>query len=220
MTGQYSKQSAASKGLACCHLCGLLSKAEADHCPRCHSHLHLRKPYSLQRCWALLITGIILYIPANTLPIMETNLLGQSELSTILGGVVTLWHHGSYPIAIVIFIASVLVPLGKMLAIIWLCISLNTNHRIPAIHQTRIYRLTELVGRWSMVDVFVVAVLVGLIQLGGLMSIYPGAAALAFAGVVILTMLAAMSFDSRLIWDKLSPDRPLEISEENTPNEH
>ncbi len=196
----FPKDSAAAQGLLCCHSCGRLSPQDTLRCPRCQSRLHIRKPASLQRTFALLITSILLYIPANVLPIMNTEFLGQQQLSTILGGVLLLWEHGSYPIALVIFIASVLVPMAKIFALCWLCFTVSRGHNRPK-HLTRLYLLTELVGRWSMVDVFVVAILVALIQLGALMSIYPGAAALAFAGVVILTMLAAMSFDPRLIWD-------------------
>jgi paraquat-inducible protein A len=141
---------------------------------------------------ALVMTAIILYVPANVLPIMTTDQLGRSTDSTILGGVVLLIKLGSYPVAAIIFIASVLVPLGKLLALMALCCE-----------RTVLYRVTEFVGRWSMVDVFVVAILVSLIQLGGLMTIRPGIAALAFSGLVIVTMLAAESFDPRLIWDRL-----------------
>lgn len=157
---------------------------------------------SIQRTWALLVTSVILYVPANLLPIMHTRLLGNEDPSTILGGVVLLWQMGSYPIAVVIFIASVFVPVGKLLILIWLNYSVQKG--FDGKHNERIfwYRVTEFIGRWSMVDVFVVAILVSLIQLGNTMSIYPGHAALAFCGVVILTMLAAMSFDSKLIWSK------------------
>ncbi len=156
---------------------------------------------SIQRTWALLFTSIILYIPANVLPIMNTRFLGVDEPSTILGGVIVLWKMGSYPIAAVIFIASVVVPVGKLIILIWLNYSVQQGIKIK--HEERIfwYRVTEFIGRWSMVDVFVVAVLVSLIQLGNTMSIYPGPAAMAFCGVVILTMLAAMTFDTRLIWN-------------------
>jgi len=214
MKTEYSIGSAAAQGLQCCHQCGLLAASPQSHCLRCHTRLQLRKPHSLQRTWAFLITAILLYIPANIQPIMKTRLLGQEELSTIIGGVVLLWEMGSYPIALVIFIASVIVPLGKMLALVWLCLSVSGNHRRWPRQRTLTYRITELVGRWSMVDVFVVAVLVALIQLGELMSIYPGGAALAFAGVVIFTMLAANCFDPRLIWDKLPPDSTREHSDD------
>ncbi|WP_188027627.1 PqiA/YebS family transporter subunit [Tolumonas osonensis] len=187
--------------LTLCHACHGLVSLRTHRCPRCHSVLHARKPHSLQWTLALLFTAAILYIPANVLPIMITESLGQQTYSTILGGVVLLWEMGSYPVALVIFIASILVPIVKMLAIAWLCWSVYAGRIHHRRGRTRLYRLTEFIGRWSMVDVFVVAVLVALIRMGKLMSVYPGSAALAFAGVVILTMLSAMSFDPRLLWD-------------------
>lgn len=193
---------AAAEGLACCHVCTQLAPNARRRCPRCGAVLHLRKPDSLQRTIALVATASLLYIPANLLPIMTTDQLGRATESTIIGGVVLLIHHGSYPIAAVIFIASVLIPISKLFALSWLCWSVARRH--PASHRerTRLYRATELVGKWSMTDVFVVAVLVALIQLGGLLRITAGTAAIAFGGVVIVTMLAAESFDPRLIWDQ------------------
>jgi paraquat-inducible protein A len=158
-------------------------------------------PHSLQRTWALLATAALLYVPANFYPIMTTTSLGQSTPSTIIGGVVELIQMGSWPIAMVIFVASVIVPVGKLGALAWLCLVVKRSDELNAGTRTRLYRLTEFIGRWSMVDVFVVAILVALIRAGSLMSITPGPAALAFATVVILTMLAAMTFDPRLIWD-------------------
>lgn len=193
---------AAAEGLACCHVCQKLSPASEHTCPLCGSALHLRKTDSIQRTVALIATASVLYIPANVLPIMVTTQLGQPEGSTILGGVVLLIHHGSYPIAAIIFIASVLVPLGKLFALSWLCWSVARGPATSQQQRTRLYRVTEFVGKWSMTDVFVVAVLVALIQLGGLLRIDAGVAAVAFGGVVIVTMLAAESFDSRLIWDQ------------------
>lgn len=165
-----------------------------------HSSAPLNRSQSIQRTWALLITSIILYVPANVLPIMNTRFLGQDEPSTILGGVILLWNSGSYPIALIIFIASVIVPIGKLVILIWLNFTVQNGFDVK--HSERIfwYRVTEFIGRWSMVDVFVVAILVSLIQLGNTMTILPGPAAIAFCGVVILTMLAAMTFDTRLIW--------------------
>lgn len=202
----YSTKTAAGKGLARCHTCGKLSPVAIGACPRCRTTLHVRKPDSLQRTWALLLMATTLYIPANVMPIMQTEFFGQATDSTILGGVVVLWEHGSYPVALVILIASVFVPLGKLFTLVWLSFSVSCRHQARPRERTVLYRLTELVGRWSMVDVFVVAILVALIQLGGLMSIHPGPAALAFAGVVIVTMFAAMSFDPRLIWDTLEEE--------------
>jgi paraquat-inducible protein A len=202
MTG-FPAESAAAAGLACCHVCLKLAPADRHRCPRCQATLHLRKPASLQRTVALVVTAALLYIPANALPIKRTDQLRPATDSTIIGGVVHLLHEGDYPIAVVIFIASVLVPLGKLFALSFLCLSVARRHPTSHRERTRLYRLTELVGKWSMTDVFVVAILVTLIQLGGLLLITPGVAALAFAGLVIVTMLAAESFDPRLIWDQL-----------------
>jgi paraquat-inducible protein A len=194
---------AAAQGLACCHVCLKVAPEELERCPRCRARLHLREPNSLQRTLALVATASLLYIPANVLPIMTTEQLGRAIDSTIIGGIVVLIHHGDYPIAAVIFIASVLVPLSKLFALSWLCWSVSRGQPTSHHERTRLYRAAELVGKWSMTDVFVVAILVALINLGGLLVITPGAAALAFGGVVIVTMLAAHAFDPRLIWDQL-----------------
>jgi paraquat-inducible protein A len=199
----YPAGTAAAAGLACCHICSKLSPATMHQCPLCGAALHVRMTDSLQRTMALVFTAVLLYIPANLLPIMTTSQLGTPEPSTILGGVVILIHHGSYPIAAVIFIASVLVPTGKLIAITWLCWSVARGHKTSHQQRTKLYRVTEFVGKWSMTDVFVVAILVALIQLGGLLSITAGSAAIAFGGVVVVTMIAAESFDPRLIWDQL-----------------
>ncbi|MGY6039753.1 PqiA/YebS family transporter subunit [Aeromonas sp. AE23HZ002T15] len=193
-----------------CHICGALSEAGTDRCPRCGDHLHSRKPGGLNRTWALLITSVILYIPANLYPIMDTVFLGDDSPSTILGGVVLLWALGSYPIAAVIFFASVVIPLAKILALLWLCYVVQRGQGASPLRKLKLYRMTEFVGRWSMIDVFVVAILAGLIRLDNLMTIYPGPAAVAFAGVVLITMVAAMSFDSRLIWDLQQGERERE----------
>lgn len=202
--------SAMESGLTGCHICGALSKAGSHRCSRCGGHLHDRKPGGLNRTWALLITSSILYIPANIYPIMDTVFLGDDTPSTILGGVVLLWAMGSYPIAAVIFFASVVVPLVKILALFWLCYAVQNGHAASPLRKLKLYRMTEFVGRWSMIDVFVVAILAGLIRLDNLMTIYPGPAAVAFAGVVLITMVAAMSFDSRLIWDLQQGERERE----------
>lgn len=209
---------AIDQNLTLCHACHGLVSLKTHRCPRCQSALHARKPHSLQRTLALLFTAIVLYIPANILPIMITESLGQQTYSTILGGVVLLWNMGSYPVALVIFIASVLVPMVKMLAIGWLCWSIHTHRPHHRRGRTRLYRLTEFIGRWSMVDVFVVAILVALIRMGKLMSVYPGSAALAFAGVVVLTMLSAMSFDPRLLWDNEATTKTPDQSQPDQPS--
>lgn len=157
---------------------------------------------SIQQTWALLITSLFLYFPANLLPIMTTRSLGKEELNTILGGVIVLWQSGSYPIAIVIFIASVVVPVVKFIVLAWLNYSVQQQSDEFQLQRAQLYRITEFVGRWSMIDIFAVAILASLIQLGAPMTIHPGHAAIAFCGVVILTMLAANTFDSTLIWKK------------------
>jgi paraquat-inducible protein A len=194
---------AAARNLAACHLCGKLASAELHHCPRCQSALHLRKPDSIQRTLALLVTACLLYIPANLYPIMITEQLGSAEGSTILGGVILLMHHDAILVALVIFLFSVMVPIGKLIALFYLVWSVRRHSPITPRQRTVLYQITEFVGKWSMVDVFVVAILVALVHLGGLLSIRPGFAAACFAGVVIVTMVAAESFDPRLIWDEL-----------------
>ena len=202
----FPEDSAAALGLASCHVCYKLAPEREHHCPRCGTSLHLRVPDSLQRTVALLITAAVLYIPANVLPIMTTDQLGSSTDSTIIGGVVLLMQMGSYPVAIVIFVASVIVPVGKLCSLSWLCWSVARRHSSSHRQRTVLYRITEFIGRWSMTDVFVVTILVALIHLGGVLRITAGPAAVAFGGVVIVTMLAAESFDSRLIWDQLGDD--------------
>jgi len=194
---------AASRNLAACHVCCKLAPAEVHHCPRCGSAMHLRKNDSIQRTLALLITACLLYIPANLYPIMFTDQLGKSEGSTILGGVILLIHHDAIPVALVIFLFSVMVPIGKLLSMFYLVWTVKRHSRVTPRQRTVMYQVTEFVGKWSMVDVFVVAILAALVHLGGLLAIRPGVAALSFAGVVIVTMIAAESFDPRLIWDEM-----------------
>jgi len=198
---------AASRNLAACHICCKLAPVELHRCPRCHSALHLRKHDSIQRTLALLATACLLYIPANLYPIMITEQLGSSEGSTILGGVVLLMHHGAVLVALVIFLFSVMVPIAKFMALFYLVWTVRRHSPISPRQRTVLYQITEFVGKWSMVDVFVVAILVALVHLGGLLSIRPGLAAVCFAGVVIVTMVAAESFDPRLIWDELEEQR-------------
>lgn len=203
-------EAAAAQGLTGCSVCGLINRLDGDAqpvCRRCGERLHGRHPHSLQRTAALLVAAAILYVPANTYPIMTTTTLGQSAPSTIIGGVLTFVYHGDLPIALIIFTASVLVPIGKMLSLGLLCVRVRRQIPRDPLTRARLYRLVELIGRWSMLDVFVVAILVALIRAGTLLSITPGPAALAFAGVVVVSMLAAMSFDPRLIWDA-AQERP------------
>ncbi|MCC8403227.1 paraquat-inducible protein A [Paraburkholderia sp. MMS20-SJTN17] len=201
---------AAQCGLALCHDCGLLARVQAHghgfSCPRCDAAMHLRKPASLSRTWALLIAAIVMYIPANVLPVMYTNSLFGSQNDTILSGVVYLWTSGSWPLAIVVFVASIAVPMLKILALGYLTLSTQLHSRWYPVERTRIYRIVELVGRWSMLDIFVITMLVALVQFKALATIQAGNAAIAFGAVVVLTMFAAMTFDPRLMWDEVEQD--------------
>ena len=190
--------------LASCHTCGLLMRlAPGRHgrCPRCGDDVHLRKSNSIRRTWALLLSAIAMYLPANVLPIMTVTSLGSTQSDTIMSGVIYFLKHGDWPLALIIFVASVLVPLLKMIALTYLLLSVQRKSPLRKNQRIRLYRITELVGRWSMVDVFVVALMAALVQVGDLATIDPAMGAVAFAAVVILTMLAAMAFDPRLIWD-------------------
>ncbi len=199
-------------GLLVCHACGRLNPAatgqadHAAHCDRCGAALHLRRPDSLQRTGALLLAAAILYIPANVLPVMHTGSIFGSQSDTIMSGVIFLAQSGSWPLALIIFIASVAVPLAKLVALAILLISAQRRSTWQPQRRTQIYRMVELVGRWSMVDIFVAAILVALVQFKSLATIHAGAGAAFFGAVVILTMLAAHSFDPRLIWDPLETE--------------
>ncbi len=199
MTESFPPESAAARGLALCHSCGVAAPVERERCPRCGGGLHLRLRDSLQRTWALTIASMLLYFPANLLPVLRLESFAGDQQNTIMGGVIQFWHEADYPVAIIIFVASVVIPVLKIISIISLCLAARTGNRPRTM--TRLYRVTEFVGRWSMVDVFVVAILVAVVQLGSTISIHPGPGALSFAAVVVLTMFAAMSFDPRLIWD-------------------
>ena len=198
-------------GLLSCHDCHLLTAAATAHdhlaCPRCGAALHARKPNSLTRTWALVVAAIILYIPANVLPMTVTSAVGTTQADTIMSGVIYFIHSGSWEIAAVIFIASVFVPLLKLLILIILLISVQLRSHWRPKDRTMLYRLTEMVGRWSMLDVYVVTILVALVKLGAVASIEAGPAAVYFAAVVVITMIAAESFDPRLIWDTLEEDQ-------------
>jgi paraquat-inducible protein A len=199
--------SAAAAGLLACDACAQTCRpTPGGHhmaCPRCGAALHLRKPDSIARTWAYLIAAVILYVPANVLPVMETGSLFGSQKDTILSGVVYLWTSGSWELAVVVFVASILVPLAKILALVFLLVSVQLRSRWQPQQRTRLYRLVELVGRWSMLDIYVITILVALVQLKALATIRAAPAAIAFGAVVVLTMLAASSFDPRLIWDPL-----------------
>lgn len=194
---------AAATGLINCHSCGLLHRtAQAHvHCHRCGAPLHLRKPDSLSRTWAYLLAAYILYIPANVLPIMTTTNLGSVQSNTILSGVNYLLVSGSWLLALIIFIASVFVPVLKLIILSYLAISVQVHSSWRPRERAWLYRLAEIMGRWSMVDIYVVTLMVALVKIQGLADIDADIGAVAFGAVVVLTMLAAMSFDPRLIWD-------------------
>ncbi len=199
MTRELAADSAGARGLAVCEVCGRASPVAQLRCSRCHSPLHLRGNHSLQRTWAFTIGALLLYLPANLLPILRVESFAGAQQNTIISGVIQFWQQEDYPVAIIIFVASVVIPVLKIIAIVALCLAARSG-RGPR-GMTRLYRVTEFVGRWSMVDVFVVAILVGVVQLGSTISIHPGPGAVSFAAVVVLTMFAAISFDPRLIWD-------------------
>jgi len=201
-------------GLISCHFCHTLSKPPAPqkvgantlHCPCCHAVLHSRIPHSLSRTWALLLAASILYIPANTLPIMTVILWGEGQPDTILSGIMHLLAGGMWPLALLIFIASIFIPILKLLTLFGLLVSIHFKTHWRPKDRTTLYRIIELVGRWSMVDIFVIALLVALVQFGNTANVGPNLGALSFAAVVILTMLAAHLFDPRLIWDAIEED--------------
>ena len=195
-----------------CHDCHLVlfepvGDALPDHasleCPRCASAVHHRKPDSINRTWALLITALMCYIPANIYPVTAITSLGQTQEDTILSGVFFLLHHGMWPLALVLFTASVFVPLAKIMALMFLAASVQLGSQWRPVDRTRIYRITEMIGRWSMVDIYVVTILVALVHLGSLATVAPGMGAFYFGGVVVITIFAAESFDPRLIWDQI-----------------
>jgi paraquat-inducible protein A len=187
--------------LILCHTCGLACAGQDSECPRCESRLHRRKPKSLSRTWALLLAALICYIPANLLPVMYTNLFGSASENTIMSGVIEFWHSGSWDLALLIFIASVAVPCVKFLVLGTLLISCQRRSQWAMRERSRLYRLIEVIGYWSMLDVLVVALVAALVQFRALSTIDPRMGILFFGLVVVLTMFAAMSFDPRLIWD-------------------
>ena len=200
-----STLTAAEAGLVSCETCALLSRpaaaAEPGHCPRCGAVLEWRRHHSIQYTWALVVAAAICYIPANVLPVLNTTTLGSTDSDTIMGGVTLLYTTGSWPLALIVLVASVMVPLGKLIALSYLLISVQRGSIQSNRDRTRLYRLVEIIGRWSMLDVFVDTFTVALVQLQPLMSVEPGPGVLFFAAVVVLTMIAAESFDPRLIWD-------------------
>lgn len=189
-----------------CDTCGLVSRSSPGMpCTRCGYRLRERKPMSLQRTWALSIAATMLYIPANTYPVLTVVRFGAGEPSTILGGVRELLELGMWPLAALVFFASIAVPVLKLVGLTYLLISTQRGSNARLRDRTTLYRIVEAVGRWSMIDIFMESILVALVQFGMLASVYPGPGAIAFSAVVILTMFAARSFDPRLMWDNARP---------------
>lgn len=192
-----------------CHHCGTVweDAADDDRCEVCHSALHVRKVDSLNRTWAFLIAACIMYIPANLMPVMTTTTLLDEQRDTIMSGIIYFWVDGSWELAIVVFIASFLVPLFKLVSLIILTVSARRRSSWQRLQRAKLYRVVETIGRWSMLDVFVVSLLTGLVQIEGFAKITAGIGVAAFGSVVVLTMLASLSFDPRLIWDGAGPDQ-------------
>ena len=197
---------AARHGLLLCQTCQQLSRGDGIRqpaCARCGAHLFTRLPGSLMRTWAYLIAAAVLYIPANVLPVINSGNLFETQTDTILSGAIYLWKTGSWFLAVIVFTASILIPAAKMLSLAFLLVSAQARSRWKPMWRAWIYRTTHYIGRWSMVDIFVGATLVGLVQLKPFASIVPGPGAIFFGAVVIFTMLATHSFDPRLTWDAL-----------------
>ncbi|MFN8627234.1 MAG: paraquat-inducible protein A [Candidatus Binatia bacterium] len=200
---------AMQRGLQSCETCGLLSSptpgAHEGRCPRCDEALEFRKPDSIARTWAYLVAAAICYVPANVLPVLTTTTAAGSESDTILQGVVLLWSPTGWPLSLIVLFASIMIPSAKIVALMYLLVSVQRGSIANNAERIRLYRMVEFIGRWSMVDVFVDAFTAALVQLQPLMSVAPGPGLFFFAAVVVLTMLAVESFDPRLIWDAANP---------------
>ena len=202
--GQYL--TARRAGLVACTHCSRVWPDGTAVCGRCGQRLQSRDTLSLSRVWAWWVVGLICYIPANLFPMLQMTLLSRTSGSTIVGGAVELIMHGELPVALVILIASVAIPMGKFVAIAYLALSVQNRWTHGQMRRMQLYELVEFIGRWSMIDVFVVAVLSALVQLSSVVAFHPGPAAITFALSVVFTMLSARSFDSRLIWDSLDTE--------------
>ena len=196
-------ETARQAGLTGCEYCQKLTDSSQSKCRCCGSRIHSRLPNSINRCWALTIAATLLLIPANILPIMTIKSFGTGEPDTILSGIISLFHYELYPIGIIVFLASIVVPFIKIIGLIMLLFSvqgiIDMGHR----ERTKMYRIIEFFGKWSMLDVFVVSLLVAIVEIGDIATVDAGLGVTAFCSVVILTMFAANSFDSRLIWDDI-----------------
>jgi paraquat-inducible protein A len=199
-----------SKGLAPAHprsinctICDLIvgEAATGQHCPRCGATLRPRKARSIQRTLAFVLAGYLLYIPANTLTVLTTVQFGREEHNTILSGVLELIRNDLWPLAVIVFTASIVLPLIKLFGLTWMLVATRRGSDRFLVTRTRLYRSIDAIGRWSNIDIFSVAVLVAILQFGSLTAVHAGGGLVAFAAVVIITMLATMVFDPRLMWD-------------------
>jgi len=191
-----------------CEVCGLVSTARQDdpRCPRCDTHLHTRKPDSINRTWALVIAAAVLYVPANYYPVLTVMQFGAGSPSTIIGGVEELVASGMYPLAALVFFASIAIPMLKLIGLVVMLVTTQTGRSEWLRDRTRLYHIVRAIGRWSMIDIFMEALLGALVSFGSVITIEPGIGAVAFCGVVILTILAAETFDPRLMWDAAQPE--------------
>jgi paraquat-inducible protein A len=197
-----------SLGLLVCSRCRATLRAverPGALCPRCGAPVHVRRPHSIATTGALLSSAALLYVPANLLPVMQMHTLLSDEDDTIMSGVLSLLQQGSWPLALLVFVASIVVPLLKLIAMGWLLFAVLRQARGNPLHRSKLFRLVEFIGRWSMLDVYAVSLLVALVQIRSFATIRVGLGAFAFGAVVVLTMLAAQSFDERLLWD-IRPD--------------
>ena len=208
-TAASTTPSALAAGLWRCHGCAAVCEPPAEgvaqghaRCPRCDAVIRPRKPDSIARSWAFLLAGTALYLPANLLPVTDTASIAGRQSDTIFSGIVYLWKDGSYPLAVIVFIASIVVPVTKLLLLSLLLISLQRQETRWQMRRLKAYRVLEMIGRWSMLDVFVVTMLAALVQVESLAELRPGPGAVAFGAVVVLTMLATHSFDPRLLFDR------------------
>ena len=190
-------------GFVACTVCDWIAPhdAQGSACARCQATLHPRKPESVQRTIALVTAGYLLYIPANLLPVLTIVRFGHEERSTILSGVFELIRNDLWPLAAIVFAASIVLPLMKLFGLTWMLIAINSRARNLLVSRTRLYRVIDAIGRWSNIDVFMAALLIALLQFGTLTQVYSGPGLLAFAGVVVVTMFATLVFDTRLMWD-------------------
>lgn len=200
-------ETASSLGMVACHQCGKLWNGlrQHDRCGHCEAVLHKRKPDSINRTWAFLVAAGIMYLPANLMPVMITKTLLTTQQDTILSGIIFFWVSGEWGLAAIVFIASFLVPLLKLVSLTLLVVMAQNKSTWRQLERAKLYRMVETIGRWSMLDVFVVSLLVGLVQIQGFARITAGVGIVAFGSVVVLTMLASLSFDPRLTWDTYQP---------------